>query len=71
MINNSNKTYLKGHKSCLEGSKNHVDNILEIKIWYIIIDNVVKEQHLNLQSKFICYVNDFVFRKTRNEVNKV
>ncbi len=62
---------MKRHKSCFEGSKKHVDNMLEIKLWYIIIDNIVKKQHPNLQSKFICYVNDFASRKKWNEVNKV
>jgi len=45
--------------------------MLEMKLWYIIIDKIVKKQHPNLQSKFISYVNEFASRKKRNEVNKV
>jgi hypothetical protein len=32
----------KGIKVVSKASKNHVDNMFEIKLWYIIIDNIIK-----------------------------
>jgi hypothetical protein len=29
-------------KVASKASKNHVDNMLEIKLWYIIIDSIIK-----------------------------
>ncbi len=45
--------------------------MLKKKMWYIIIDDVIKEQHPNLQLQFTRSIDDFAFRKAKNEVNDI
>ncbi len=53
----------------LKKTRNHVHNMLKKKMWYIIIDDIIKEQHPNLQLQFTRSVDDFAFKKAKNEVN--